>query len=85
MNVLLNPDLEKFVADKVKSGQFSDASALVNIAVELLRDQEQLSPDHEQFLKSQVKLGVDQLDRGERAEFTAQSIISQERQRLGKR
>ena len=79
MKVLLKPEIKRFVTEKVKAGQCADASDLVNQALEVLRDQEQFTPKQEAYLRRQVKQGLDQLDRGEFSDFTAETIIAQER------
>jgi len=83
MNVLLKPKLEEFIAEKVKAGQYTDANDVVNEALEVLWEQEQFTPEHEADLRREVRRGLDQLDRGEYADFTADTIIAEERQRLG--
>ena len=82
MQVLLKPELEKFIADKVKAGQYANASDIVNEALEVLREQEQFSPEHEAFLQRELKRGIEQLDRGECSQFNAEKIIAEERRRL---
>jgi putative addiction module CopG family antidote len=82
MNVLMKPELEQFISDKVKSGQYADASDMVNEALEVLRKQEQFTPEHEAYLRQEVRKGLDQLETGQRANFDAEKIISEERKRL---
>ena len=62
MNVLIKPELEKFVAEKVTAGQYADASDVVNEALEVLKDQEQFTPEHETYLRKEVARGLEQLD-----------------------
>ena len=83
MNVMLKPELEAFVADKVKSGQYANPSELVNEALEALREQEQYSPEQEEYLRREIKKGLDELDAGKYSEFNAEKIIAQERARRG--
>ncbi len=82
MNVLLKPELEKFVAEKVKTGQYADASDIVNEALEVLKEQEEFTPEHEAYLRREVRRGIEQLDAGQCAVFDAKKIIAEERQRL---
>jgi len=82
MNVLLKPELKKFVTEKVRAGQYADASDLVNQALTVLREQEQFAPKHERFLRGQLRRGLEQLDRGEFGDFDAESIIAQERTKM---
>ena len=79
MDVLLKPELEKFVAEKVRTGQYADPSDLVNQALEVLKEQDELSPENEARLRREVQRGLDQLDRGQCASFDAESIIAEER------
>lgn len=83
MNVLLKPELEKFVADKVKAGQYADVSAIVNEALEVLKEQEEFTPEHEAYLRREVEQGLEQLNRGQSRVFDAEQIITEERRRLG--
>jgi antitoxin ParD1/3/4 len=82
MNVLLKPELEQFVDEKIRAGQYPDPSAMVNEALEVLREQEAFTPEHEAYLRREVRRGLEQLDRGERAHFTAETIIAQQRRRM---
>ena len=85
MNILLKPELEKFVADKLKAGQYADASDIVNEALEVLKEQEEFAPAQEARLRGEVQRGLEQLDRGEYAEFDAAKIIAEERKRFGEK
>ena len=82
MDVTLKPDLERFVAEKTGTGQFADASDVVNEALELLRDQEEFTPEHEAYFRREVRRGLEQLDRGQLGTLTTEQIIAQERARL---
>lgn len=79
MNVLLKPELERFVVEKVGGGQYADPSAVVNEALEMLRDQEEFSPEHEAYLRRELQRGLDQLSHGQYAQFDAETIIAEER------
>jgi len=78
MDVMLKPEVEAFIARKLKAGQYTSASDVVNDALETLMEQEDFSPDHEAYLRRDLQRGIDQLDRGQRATFTAESIIAEE-------
>jgi Arc/MetJ-type ribon-helix-helix transcriptional regulator len=47
MIVQLKPDLEKYIAEKVRAGQNADASDIINEALELFREQEEFIPKYE--------------------------------------
>ncbi len=85
MEIRLAPELEKFVAEKVRAGQFTDANEMINDALLLLRDhQAHLPTDPHELaeLRRQVAVGLQQADRGEFAEFDAQVIKAEGRRRL---
>jgi antitoxin ParD1/3/4 len=82
MNVLLKPELEKFIAEKVTAGQYADASDIVNEALEVLKEQEEFTPEHETYLRREVRRGLEQLEAGQCSDFDARKIIDEERQRL---
>ena len=64
MNVLLNPQLEKFVADEVKSGHFTSAEEVVEAGLaRLMLDHG--SEDFDAELTATIEEAEDQLDRGE--------------------
>ena len=82
MDVLLKPELARFVAEKVKAGQYKGPSEMVNEALEALKEQEEFAPEHEAYLRREVQRGIEQLDRKEQAEFSAETVIAQERRRM---
>ncbi|EQD49198.1 addiction module antidote protein, CopG/Arc/MetJ family, partial [mine drainage metagenome] len=81
MKVSLKPPLERFVANRVKMGQYRSPSDMVNEALEVLKEQEQFTPAHEAFLRREIRRGVAQLDTGKSINFTAKQIIAEERKR----
>ena len=69
MQISLPPDLEEFVAQKVKAGFYPDPDAVINEALIVLREPEsaaaEFTPEHETYLRQEIQKGADQLDRGE--------------------
>ena len=55
MNVSLTPDLEEFVAAKVKSGRYRTASEVVREALRLLEDREQAKQAVEKKLLAAIE------------------------------
>jgi putative addiction module CopG family antidote len=82
MNFLLKPELERFIAEKVKAGQYASADEIVNEALEILKEQDEFSPAHEAYLRREIGRGLEQLDTGCRSDFDAKKIIAEERARL---
>ena len=81
MNVMLKPELERFIDEKVKAGHYADANDIVNEALEVLKEQEEFSAEQVTYLRRELGRGVDQLDQGHCAQFDAQKIIAEERDR----
>jgi len=63
MNILLKPELEKFVTEKLIAGQFAYSNEVINEALEEFKEQEEFTPEHEAYRRREVKRGIEQLDR----------------------
>ena len=69
---------------KVDSGKYGNAGEVVHEALRVLEREEQL-----ERLRAEVKIGLDQIERGERIEWTTDTMArlireSEENSRLGK-
>ena len=77
MNVSLTPELEQFVADKVKSGLYNSASEVVREGLRLVHEQDQLREIKLAELRREIQIGIDQLERGEFTEYnSAEELIA---------
>tara|TARA_B100000315_G_C14452135_1_gene529640 strand:- start:451 stop:711 length:261 start_codon:yes stop_codon:yes gene_type:complete len=65
MNVSLTTELERFIAEKVKSGMYQSASEVVREGLRLLRQNDQLRAERLKNLRQDIQIGLDQLDSGE--------------------
>jgi antitoxin ParD1/3/4 len=65
MNVSLTPELEKLVTQKVESGLYQSASEVIREGLRLLDDHDRLREFHLDEVRKKIKIGLDQLDRGE--------------------
>jgi Arc/MetJ-type ribon-helix-helix transcriptional regulator len=79
-------DLEPFIDQSVKSGLFSNAADfVVNLLYNIKAESEsELSAQDLAklaVLKSEIAIGIDQIERGEFAEFNAEDIIAEGRAR----
>ena len=80
-------DLEPFIEKSVKTGLFSDVgdfvvNLLYNIKAESETDLSAEQKDKLSALRAEIAIGVEQADRNEFVEFTAEDIIAQGRIRL---
>jgi antitoxin ParD1/3/4 len=83
MNVSLSPELERFVEEKVRAGQYQTADDVISSALSILRQQESLSAEDIAELRREVALGIEQLDRGESAPWDATALKDKLRRRDG--
>ncbi|MEA2514606.1 MAG: antitoxin ParD1/3/4 [Thermomicrobiales bacterium] len=66
MSIQLPPDVEASIRRKVQRGQFPDEGEVVREAIRLL-DEREFQLD---VLRAKIRVGLDQLDRGEGIEMT---------------
>ncbi len=65
MNILLPPELEKLVQDKVASGMYFSANEVICEGLRLLQEQDVLNQYRLEELDRKVKQGKAQADQGE--------------------
>ena len=86
MDVTLTPEVQRFVEEKVKSGQYGSADEAVNRLLALVKERESLGPEDIEELRSEVDAGIEDADRGRFVDYTAEDVIAQRRAALaGKR
>lgn len=80
MNVILSPELENLIREKVSSGNYNSPSEVIREALGLLKEQDQLREIRREEVRREVMKGVEQIRNGEyntynSAEELAESII----------
>jgi antitoxin ParD1/3/4 len=68
MNVSLTPELDKFVAAKVKSGRYNSASEVVREALRLLEEHDRARAAQLTAFNKELGARLASLDRGERVD-----------------
>jgi antitoxin ParD1/3/4 len=79
MNVSLDPQVQKFIEQKVRNGQYASPEEAVNQMLDHVRAQEELTPEDLDDLRAEIDIGIAEADRGEFAEFTAEDVIAERR------
>ncbi len=79
MEVTLTTQIENILRGKVESGQFSSIEEAANEMIALALEEERLSNEDVEDLRREVQLGIDQADRGQFVEFTAEQIIAEKK------
>lgn len=82
LSINLSPDLERFVKEKVKTGQYPSATHLVSGALQALKTHERLTKSDVGELRREIGVGIDQLDRGQSAAWNVRAIKARLRQSL---
>lgn len=77
MSISLSANNEQFLESVVATGIFPSRSEAVNEAIELLRRREEL--------RAEIKIGIDQLDRGEGEPLDMVEIKEEFRRRQSRR
>lgn len=65
LNVSLTPELEEFVQSRVASGRYQTASEVVREGLRLLEEREQMRETALDELRTRLRRGIEQADRGE--------------------
>jgi antitoxin ParD1/3/4 len=76
MHVSLTPRLEQLVKEKVDSGLYNNASEVIREALRLLDQHDQLREIKLERLREAVRLGDEQLERGELSQRSIDRIIA---------
>lgn len=90
MNISLTPELEAYIHQKVKSGMYHSSSEVIREGLRLLKEQDTLQEIRLEALRTEVRKGIEQLERGEytvyhSGEEVAQKIKAEGRKRLATR
>lgn len=79
MNISLTAELELLIHNKVRSGLYGNASEVVREALRLLAAQDQFREAQLQQLRADIRLGMDQVGRGEGQPLDPEAIKAQAR------
>lgn len=85
MDITLSEEQEAFVRHEVESGGYEDASGVVAAALAMLRDEEAWIEENREELRRMIRVGIDELDRGEYAEFDAEEMKARLRKDLDRK
>ena len=85
MQVTLTPEMQAFVAEKVRAGQFASADEAVNLLLALVKEQEELTPSEVEELRAKLDPAIAEAACGEFVDFTADDVIAERRAALAAR
>ncbi len=89
MKITLSPEAERFVHEQIQEATYPDESAVIEAAVSMWRLACASTPDipggepwTKESLRAAIRVGLDQLDRGECAEWDLEEIKGEGRRLL---
>ena len=83
-NVNLTDHFDRFVADEVKSGRYSNASEVVREGLRLMERRRQEEKVKLGWLRGAVQVGLDQIGSGACVEFESLNALDREIDRIGR-
>jgi antitoxin ParD1/3/4 len=84
MEITLPPEILKFIEEKVQAGQFQPPSDLICGAIGVLKAQEELTSEDIAELREEVAIGLEQLARGDCAEWDVEAEKAAFLERIGR-
>jgi antitoxin ParD1/3/4 len=84
MNIALSPEMQRFVEEKVKAGYFTSPSEVIDSALNVLKESEALTPEALDELRREVRVGLEELERGEGQPWDAEEIKARVREQAAR-
>ena len=92
MKITLTPEAERFVREQINGVTYEDESAVIEAAIAMWRLAQASTPDIPggepwtlETLRAAIQVGIDELDRGECAEWDLEEIKAEGRRLLEQR
>ncbi len=82
-NLSLPPELEAFIKNGVESGNYQTENEVIREALRLLWQRDRLRQIRLEELREEIKVGLDELDRGGAEPLDIEQIKAEVRDRLG--
>jgi len=74
MNISLTPEMDEWVAQKIKSGMYKSSSELIREGLRLLQAREEQRVKMVEELRSELLVGIKQLDAGKSKKFDKRTL-----------
>jgi antitoxin ParD1/3/4 len=85
VSIALNTEDQRFIEEAVKSGRYFSESEVIAQALSEMKVREAIRRSKIDDLRAKVQVGIEQADRGEFVEFTAEDVKAEGRRRLAAR
>jgi antitoxin ParD1/3/4 len=70
MNIVLSPDVEAYINEKVAAGVYPSVSEAIRDGVRLMKERDALDAIRLQALRAQIAIGTAQIESGDVVEYT---------------
>lgn len=74
MNISLTPELDSWIAQKIKSGMYKSSSEVIREGLRLLKLREEQRMGMLEDLRNELLIGIKQLDSGQSSTFDQHNI-----------
>jgi antitoxin ParD1/3/4 len=74
MTISLRPELQRFVEERVRAGEYATADEAVNSLLSFVAQQEELTGEQLEALRRQVAVGIAEADRGELLDWDPKAV-----------
>jgi antitoxin ParD1/3/4 len=81
MTVVLTPELEELIAEKVRSGQYHSPTEVVHEALQLLNERDLIRQHRMEELSREIAIGIEEANRGELVPLDVEAIKAKARRR----
>jgi antitoxin ParD1/3/4 len=82
MSTALTPEQESFISQKIASGGYQSPTEVIDDALRLLRERDELAWLGQEELRKEIAAGIEQSQRGEVAPLDMEAIKQASRQRI---
>ena len=81
MDVALTPELERLINSRIESGGYPSATEVIGEALRLLEERDRERDAQFDRLKQEVRIGIEQIERGEVVPLDIQGTLARVRAR----
>jgi antitoxin ParD1/3/4 len=85
VNISLTPELEEYVEQKLKAGDYRDPSQVMNEALHLMKERDEERQRKLEDLRREIAIGLEQAERGESAPLDIEATIAEARRQRASR
>jgi antitoxin ParD1/3/4 len=85
MDLSLPPHLERIIQEKIENGLYRTPHEVVEVALHLLAERDELQQQHLEALRGDIKEGIAALDRGDYHEYADWRELAEEIKAEGRR